>query len=237
MIDMAPFFYIPHLPETSVIELDADTSHHIAQVLRMQVGEPLYLTDGKGHKVYGQLASVAKRSCAVQVNQRSFLDFSGRNVHLVVAPIKNNSRFEWLVEKITELGVRSIRPILTARTEKQRLRTDRLKQICIAAMLQSQQVWLPQLDEPIALEDHLQAMKTSAHQRLIAHCMDTARTGLSQLTLSDEVELLIGPEGDFTEPEIRMALEAGYSPVLLGETRLRTETAGVVGSAWLRLQQ
>jgi 16S rRNA (uracil1498-N3)-methyltransferase len=126
---MAPFFYIPFLADASVIELDADTSHHIAQVLRMQVGEPLYLTDGNGLKLYGQLTSVTKRSCVVQVAQRTVEPFSGRNVHLTVAPIKNNSRFEWLIEKATELGVRSIRPILTARTEKQRLRIDRLKQI------------------------------------------------------------------------------------------------------------
>jgi 16S rRNA (uracil1498-N3)-methyltransferase len=234
---MAPFFYIPFLADASVIELDADTSHHIAQVLRMQVGEPLYLTDGNGHKIYGQLTSVAKRSCVVQVAQRTVEPFFGRNVHLTVAPIKNNSRFEWLIEKATELGVRSIRPILTARTEKQRLRIDRLKQISIAAMLQSQQVWLPKLDEPISISDHLMAMKSSRHQRLIAHCVDAERTDLSQLVLSDEVELLIGPEGDFTELEISQALEAGYSPVLLGATRLRTETAGVVGSAWLRLQR
>ncbi len=237
MIDMAPFFYIPFLADASVIELDADTSHHIAQVLRMQVGEPLYLTDGAGNKVFGQLDVVAKRSCAIRVEERTFQAFNGRNVHLGVAPIKNNSRFEWLIEKATELGVRSIRPILTARTEKQRLRIDRLKQISIAAMLQSQQVWLPNLDEPISISDHLLEMKSAGHQRLIAHCVDAERTELSQLVLMDEVELMIGPEGDFTELEISQALEAGYSPVLLGATRLRTETAGVVGSAWLRLQR
>ena len=147
-IDMAPFFYIPDLPETSIIELDADTSHHIAQVLRMRVGEALQLTDGMGNKAHGMLETVSKKACTFQVEQRSVSVRQGRSVHMAVAPVKNNSRYEWFIEKATELGVSDIYPLLCERTEKQHLRMDRLRHVSIAAMIQSQQVWLPKLHEP-----------------------------------------------------------------------------------------
>jgi 16S rRNA (uracil1498-N3)-methyltransferase len=237
MIDMAPFFYIPHIPQTASIELDADTSHHIAQVLRMQVGEALHITDGLGNKVTGILQVVSKKACCLLAEQRTSTPWSGRRVHLAIAPVKNNSRFEWFIEKATELGVCSIQPIITDRTEKQHLRMDRLRQVSIAAMLQSQQVWLPVLHEPTPIASLIRTWETDQLQRYIAHCIESEKKSIADLRLLEEAGMLIGPEGDFTAKEIQTALDAGFEAVQLGTTRLRTETAGVVAATCLRLQK
>ena len=235
-IDMAPFFYIPHLPDVTVLELDADTSHHIAQVLRMRIGEALQLTDGLGNKALGHLAAVSKKACTVHLEQRTVTNRIGRSVRMAVAPVKNNSRYEWFIEKATELGVSDIHPLICERTEKQHLRPDRLRQVSIAAMLQSQQVWLPNLHEPTPIASLIRSWEVEGLQRLIAHCNDAERKSISAIQLMQSVGILIGPEGDFTPGEIHTAREAGFVAVQLGGTRLRTETAGVVGAAWLRLQ-
>lgn len=235
MIDMAPYFFCSSIPDAPLVELDADTSHHLAQVLRKQVGDALYLTDGAGLRLYGRLQSVSKKGCVLAVDKRDYIERSGRIVQVAISPIKNTSRLEWFVEKATELGVAHIITVLTDRTEKQRLRIDRLRQIAIAAMLQSQQVWLPTLEEPVAYESLIQTWADGSIQRLIAHCAEGPRVELADQTLSEKLGILIGPEGDFTEKEISLALAAGFSPVRLGPTRLRTETAGVAAAVWLRL--
>lgn len=237
MIDMAPFFYQSHLPPESVLELDADTSHHIAQVLRMRTDMLLHLTDGAGTLIQARLQVVSKKSCTVRVEGCTHCDRDGRAVSIAIAPVKNNSRFEWFLEKATELGVSRIIPVLTERTEKQRLRIDRLRQIALAAMLQSQQVWLPQIEEPMGYASLISEWKSQSLQRWIAHCQNQEKKEIAQCSLSDTVGILIGPEGDFTDNEIAQALAADFKPVQLGSTRLRTETAGVVAAAWLRLQQ
>ncbi|MBM3432535.1 MAG: 16S rRNA (uracil(1498)-N(3))-methyltransferase [Bacteroidetes bacterium] len=234
---MAPFFYHPHLPAESLLELDADTSHHIAQVLRMHTDMPLHLTDGSGTLIHARLQAVSKKSCSVSVEHRSTCARNGRTVSIAIATVKNNSRLEWFVEKATELGVSQIIPVLTERTEKQRLRIDRLRQIAVAAMLQSQQVWLPQLEELRTFAQLIRDWEGQSLQRWIAHCVDQEKKEIAQCDLSAAVGILIGPEGDFTESEIAQALAADFNPVQLGNTRLRTETAGVVAAAWLRLQQ
>lgn len=235
--NMLPYFYSSSLADGSTLELDNDTSHHVAQVLRMEKGEALNLTDGCGQLIEGKLIAVSKKSCTVAVEKRTQQDASGRLVHLAIAPVKNSSRFEWFIEKATELGVRSITPIRTSRTEKDRLRIDRLRQVSISAMLQSQQVWLPEIGAPTPYASLIQQWQQASMQRLIAHCRDANRMPIASLSVSDVVGLLIGPEGDFTPDEIALAAAAGFQEVQLGATRLRTETAGVVGATWLRLQQ
>ncbi len=234
---MVPFFYHTNLTADTILELDTDTSHHIAQVLRMRSDMPLHLTDGAGTLIQATLQVVSKKSCTVRVEGRTHHERGGRTVSIAIAPVKNNSRFEWFLEKATELGVSHIIPILTERTEKQRLRIDRLRQLAVAAMLQSQQVWLPQIEEPVAFDQLIGHWKNQPLQRLIAHCQNQVKNEIAQCSLTDAVGMLIGPEGDFTDNEIAQALAADFTPVQLGNTRLRTETAGVVAAAWLRLQQ
>ena len=152
---------------------------------------------------------------------------------LSVSLIKNSSRFEWFLEKAAEIGVTEIIPLLCERTEKEKFRSDRLQGVLISAMLQSQQTWLPHLQEPVELKNFLQVNQFS--QKFIAHCEPTNKQQLSGYSISpsSKTVILIGPEGDFTPQEISTALENGFIPVTLGETRLRTETAGIVSAVLL----
>jgi 16S rRNA (uracil1498-N3)-methyltransferase len=147
---------------------------------------------------------------------------------LGIAFTKNNSRNEWLLEKAMEMGIEQIYPIITDRTEKDKLKMERLQGILISAMLQSQQCYLPQLHDSIKLKALLQQSTTTA-QRFIAHCIDTEerKSYITHLQPGKDTLMLIGPEGDFTPAEINLCLEAGLEPVSLGQNRLRTETAGL----------
>lgn len=229
-----PFFYQPgYSPGQKQLILDEDTSRHVVQVLRMKEGEQLNLADGRGSLLTCEVTAPHKKNCAVQVVQSEYHEPPSRKITIAVSLLKNASRFEWLLEKITEIGVQEIIPLLCARTERDKFRHDRLQAICVSAMLQSQQYYLPVLHEPADFET---AIKTiTAPEKFIAHCVEgMEKTNLSSLQpLAQPAAILIGPEGDFSTPEIELALQNGFRPVGLGETRLRTETAAVVAAAWL----
>ena len=227
-----PFFYIANYQEETSLLLDEDTSRHVAQVLRMQEGEQLHLTDGNGSLLLAEITQAHKKHTAVRILQTRKKDASARRVTIAVSLVKNASRFEWFLEKATEIGVAEIVPLICERTEKERFRHDRMNTICISAMLQSQQCWLPVLHEPVSLPDFL--VQDKAEQKFIAHCITGEdKRALSTFQPFNSSTILIGPEGDFTPNEITEALHLGYIPVSLGDTRLRTETAGVVAAALL----
>ena len=200
----------------------------------MQEGEKLNLTDGKGNLLNCEISDAHKKHCAVIVKASSIQHPASKKITIAISLLKNTSRFEWFLEKATEIGVSEIIPLICDRTEKQKFRYDRMKGICVSAMLQSQQTWLPVLYEPIRLADLLIRKLTDA-QKFIAHCVDSEKQPLSHQLISKSANqlIIIGPEGDFTQSEINLALENGYIPVTLGETRLRTETAGIVAATLL----
>ncbi len=227
-----PVFFIDHLPENT-ITLNEDTSKHVVQVLRMKPGEQLHLTDGAGSLLKAEIIDDHKKKCTVGIIDRNFQQRKARKISIAISLVKNNSRFEWFLEKATEIGVTEIIPLLCARTEKQHFRYDRMKQILISAMMQSKQVWLPVLPEPVSLD---RVCSTSNYQtKLIAHCMEDQKQDITEYRQQDSLQILIGPEGDFTNEEIKMAIEFGYVPVSLGSTRLRTETAGMVAASLLSI--
>lgn len=229
-----PFFYYAHYQTgQQQITLDEDTSKHIVQVLRMVNGEAVNLTDGKGHLLQCTITEAHKKHCTVAVSKTDFTDAPSRQIHIAIGLLKNANRWEWFLEKATEIGVSYITPLLTKRTEKDKFRFDRMQTICISAMLQSQQVWLPILAEPMAYDKFISSKKEGL--QLIAHCEEgQERLQLAAMDIPDgETTLLIGPEGDFTVEEIALALQQQYKAVSLGVTRLRTETAGIVGAALL----
>lgn len=230
-----PFFYIEQYnPGEKIITLNEDNSRHVVQVLRMKEGEPLHLTDGKGHLVTAAIRDAHKRHCVVQITESVFSDPVQPDVTIGISLLKNNNRFEWFLEKATEIGVSAIAPLICARTEKQKSRTDRLKNILISAMLQSRQVWLPVLYQPINFNELVShADFANIKQKNIAHCVEGEKQSLAPGL--DSSIILIGPEGDFTPEEIELALKNNYKPVTLGSTRLRTETAGVVAAVRLRI--
>ncbi len=226
-----PFFYISDFdPDQSVITLDEDQSRHIVQVLRMQTGERLNLTDGRGNLIEAVILDSHKKHCTVTFQETQFTDAPVRYATIAMSLLKNTNRFEWFLEKATELGIREIVPLVCKRTEKEKFRHDRMKQICISAMLQSQQVWLPVLSEPVEFDEFITL--PSAPSKYIAHCMEGEKESLSAAlhTNDHSTVILIGPEGDFTPEEVSLATTNGYKAVSLGQTRLRTETAGVAAA-------
>ena len=227
-----PFFYAAAVNGSTSV-LDEASSRHVVAVLRMQAGEQIHLTDGRGHLYTAVITDAHKKHCAVAINNSVYTEPLANPVSMAISPLKNAARLEWFLEKATEIGVGSIQLIQCRRTEKQQVRLDRLQQILVSALLQSQQVWLPELRGPLPFKE---ALLSVADQRFIAHCLDTDRVSLrTAVQRAGSKLLLIGPEGDFTPEEIAAALAAGFQAVTLGETRLRTETAALVGASLLRV--
>ena len=226
-----PFFYQPQIIASPSILLNEETSKHCIQVLRMILGERLQLTDGKGNAYIAAISKSDKRHCEVTIEETSFQLPPTKQITIGISLLKNATRFEWFLEKVTELGVFEIIPLLCSRTERQHFRFDRMQSIVIAAMLQSQQVWLPILHPPTNIQTVLQS--SVQKQKLIAHCEVGDKQIIGNLNVLQSVQILIGPEGDFTTTEIDAALQKSYLPISLGNTRLRTETAGVVAATLL----
>lgn len=233
-----PFFYIADYdPLQKEILLDEDTSRHIVQVLRIKEGEKLNLTDGKGNLITAEIADAHKKHCTVKVIDSRLTSDVSRKIIIAISLLKNSGRFEWFLEKATEIGVSEIVPLICERTEKQKFRYDRMKGICISAMLQSQQTWLPDLHEAVRFDD-LVMRRFDDSKKFIAHCLDESKQSLThhQISKLSNQLIAIGPEGDFSKEEIEAALQNNFIPVSLGETRLRSETAGVVAAALLSLK-
>lgn len=229
------YFYIEQFDASQKeIFLDEDTSYHIVQVLRMKPDEKLQLTDGKGNLATGHIIECHKKHCTVQIETATCRQPAPGKVTIAISLIKNTSRFEWFLEKATEIGVTEIIPLICERTVKEKFRYDRMKGIIISAMLQSQQCWLPVLHEPMAFEQFVKQESTA--QKFIAHCEEGSKQSLHyHIGPSSHRLICIGPEGDFSQKEIDLALKQNFIPVSLGETRLRTETAGVVAAALIKL--
>ncbi len=230
-----PFFYKKNISTSdSIIVLDEDTSKHVVQVLRMQNGEQLKLTDGIGNIFTCEITDNHRKKTVVSIIEKVQSSRHKTSITIAISPVKNNSRFEWFLEKATEIGVTEVVPIICERTEKQQLKMERLQGIVVSAMLQSQQAWLPVLSEAKKYEQYIKSTTEQPQlQKFIAHCEQDQKTQLSSIQPSGQSTILIGPEGDFTHKEIEAALNAGFEPVSLGETRLRTETAGMAAAVWL----
>jgi len=219
-----------HLNQSS-FTLSEETSKHVIQILRMKSGEQLRLTDGKGKIITAEIIYEHKKATEVKVISTSNIEHPTTNISIAISLIKNNNRFEWFLEKATEIGVSAIIPILCERTEKQSFRSDRMKNILVSAMLQSQQAWLPVLQEPTI---YIALLKNaSSENKYIAHCEEQQKRNLKEERVSGSTIILIGPEGDFTSKEIELAKENNFIPVALGTARLRTETAGIVAATLL----
>ena len=227
-----PFFFSDEIVTgTKHFVLNEDTSKHIVQVLRMQKGEELTLTDGVGNLYHASVSDDNRKRCAVDIRSEVHVERRAVSASIAISLLKNASRFEWFLEKATELGVTEIIPLICERTEKQHARMDRMQGILVSAMLQSQQSWLPALREPVRFNSLLE--KNFNGMKLIAHCEeDTAKNQLAEVLAAGKGNkiILIGPEGDFTGKEIKLALDHAFIPVALGNTRLRTETAGIAAA-------
>ena len=220
-------FYAPFINGDSYM-LDENESKHCIRVLRMSKGTVVRLIDGRGNLYEGQIDDPDPRKCRITVSAVKN-DFEKRNyrLHLAISPLKNPERFEWFVEKSVELGVDEITPLICKNTEKQSIKQERTENIIISAMKQSLKALKPLLNEALSFEKFIG--QSSGEKKMIAHCRNTMeRTKISDIYQKGEAAvIMIGPEGDFSEEEIRSALKNGFLPVHLGSSRLRTETAGV----------
>lgn len=229
----APYFYEPLINERHTsFELSEESSKHAVQVLRMEVGETILLTNGKGGLFTASISIAHKKHCQVSILSATEIPAPFKQHSIAVSPLKNNSRIEWFLEKATELGIHRITPLICQRTEKQVVKQERWQQILIAAMLQSQQAWLPKLDAPTRFTDFVQAAHNNT--KLIAHCLPNEKKALTSFAAANNCCILIGPEGDFSDAEIDTAIAAGFQPVSLGDTRLRTETAALTAAVILQ---
>lgn len=231
---MQLFYVDPSVISGELVELPEESSRHISAVLRMQVGDKLTLTNGKGTVYNSVIEDAHKKRTRVRITGSQQHEKPKQRLMMGVSLLKNTSRFEWFLEKATEIGITDIIPILSARTEKQQFRKDRMVTILVSAMMQSNQFWLPELSEPVKFRDAL-SLLSEVDMKMVAHCEPGEKAELQEiLKEKNSRSILIGPEGDFTSEEIGLALEQGYKAVSLGDTRLRTETACIVAATLLK---
>lgn len=206
---------------------DKEESKHIIKVLRKKENDILHVTNGLGFLFETQITLASESKCTVKIILSNKATEPKYHLHLAVAPTKMNDRYEWFLEKATEIGISEITPIICDRSERKNIKTDRFDKIILSAMKQSSQFYLPKLNEPIAYSEFIS--KSFEGQKMIAHCEETSKKSIqSELKSNQNYIILIGPEGDFSEKEIQLALKNNYIPISLGDTRLRTETAAIV---------
>lgn len=221
-------FYNPDINlDTKTFAFDREESKHIIKVLRKKGGDKLYVTNGLGDLFITEIAVGSESKCIVNIVEIEHKDRPAPELHLAVAPTKMNDRYEWFLEKSTEIGIAQITPIICERSERRNLKVERFEKILQSAMKQSHHYFLPKLNEAVTFKEFVEKQTEGA--KFIAHCEPTDKKSLKELLVKNEnATLLIGPEGDFTEKEIKIALENNYVAVSLGNTRLRTETAAIV---------
>ncbi len=227
---MLPFFYQEFLSDNlKEYVLDEATSKHCIQVLRMEVGDAIILTNGKGLRCEAEIKTPSKKHTVVNIKSNKFLEKPLPEFSLAIAFTKNKTRNEWLLEKITEMGISHIYPIISQRSERDKVNFERLNGILVAAMLQSQQVYLPVLHLSKKLKEFMVEMEAFKGQKFIAHCVEAAERKdlLQALEKNKDTLVLVGPEGDFSEEEIELCLQKEFKSVSFGKNRLRTETAGL----------
>lgn len=219
-------FFTTQIEDNTAV-LSGDEAHHCLHVLRKKVGDSIDLTDGKGQFYKGVIEQTKRSFCTVKLVE-IIKDEIHRTykIHLAISPPKNPKRFEWLIEKIVELGVDRITPIICRRSEKRNWNAGRLEKRIISAMKQSMSSRLPVLDEAVLFDKWISSVE--APQKFIAWVSKAHKHNLSDQCLpAKDTCILIGPEGDFTSEEIDKALEMQFKPTALGKSRLRTETAGL----------
>lgn len=220
-------FYTKDIANNIAVLVDQEAIH-CSKVLRNRVGDEVVFTDGLGYMYNGVIKEIGKKKCEIEIISKekgAALDYE---LAIAISPVKNSARFEWFLEKATEIGVTRIIPIICERTQRNKLKYDRLQNIINSAAKQSLKSTFPILEESIKFKDFIEGVNPS--EVFLAHLMEDSIYLGSAITPKSCYTLLIGPEGDFTDSEIELCMEKGIIPVTLGGSRLRTETAGVVAT-------
>lgn len=224
-------FYNPDVNNNNDIFIfPSEESKHIVKVLRKKTGDILNITNGKGFLFEAEILVPDIRKCTAKIIKSNYFEKKGPNLHIAVAPTKMNDRYEWFIEKATEIGIAEITPIICDHSERKVLKIERMQKVLQSAMKQSLHYHIPKLNDAISFKDFVN--QNHSENLFIAHCEETDKTELKQrLKTNEDALILIGPEGDFSTKEINIALEKGFLPVALGSTRLRTETAAIYTAA------
>ncbi len=223
-------FYEPEFSTNGNI-LSQDESKHCIRVLRHQCGDIISVMDGKGAKYSAEITSANPKKCTLKIIETKTDNPRPFSIHMVVAPTKNIDRFEWFLEKATEIGIEEITPILCEHSERKVIKPERLEKVIVAASKQSLKAYTPKLNALVSYKDFIANLKTSDNC-FIAHCEDAPKQLLQKAyTENTDAIILIGPEGDFSVNEIKLAVEKGCKEISLGKERLRTETAALMGCA------
>lgn len=220
-------FYTPDIQHQIHI-LSEEESKHCTRVLRLQEGNNLFLTDGKGSFCEAVIKNANPKACVIEIIKRN-QEYGKRkfSLSIAIAPTKNIERFEWFLEKATEIGIDEIIPLLCRYSERKEIKPERLEKVIVSAMKQSQKAYKPELSPLQNFNQFI--VKPFLGSKFIAHCIEEDKKLLKNLVApNSNVLILIGPEGDFSSEEVDMALAQDFIPISLGESRLRTETAGVV---------
>ena len=225
----ARYFYVPNATEHN--ELPTDEAIHAIRVLRLKIGDDIFLIDGKGNFYEAVVTLANSKHCLYEITQTLVQNKTWKgHIHLAIAPTKDISRIEWLVEKATEIGFDEISFLNCQFSERKNLRIDRIERIVISAMKQSRKAWKPIVNNMLSFEDFMQKEVTG--QKFICHCYNEIKktdffSNINNSGLFEDITVLIGPEGDFSINEVHQALQQQYKSTTLGNSRLRTETAGL----------
>jgi len=209
--------------------LSEEESQHAVKVLRLQSGDDIRIIDGRGGLHLAKITLPHPKKCGFSIVE-SIAEYGKKNdrLHVAIAPTKNIDRYEWFIEKAVEIGIDEITPIICRFSERKVLKTDRLEKIVVSAAKQSLKAYVPKLNNLTAFVDFIEQNHGST-AKFIAHCNDTNKQEYKDLIHNQQdILIMIGPEGDFSDDEVQQALAAGFAAVSLGESRLRTETSGVV---------
>lgn len=222
---MNRFFLDTNFTKNKEIILPKEESKHACKVLRLKINDKLELVNGKGQLATGKIVDDNVKKCVVKIDLLENAQNNDYHIHIALAPTKNLSRFEWFLEKSTELGIHRITPILSANSERKAIKTERSEKVLISAMKQSKRLFIPQIDELTPFNEFVERFPAGS----IAFCSDQEKIKVKadDTLMPSHHPILIGPEGDFSDKEIKKALSFGYKALTLGKTRLRTETAGV----------
>ena len=225
-------FYIDKISDEII--LNKSESKHIVKILRKKQNDIVFFTNGKGFLFEAIITKADVKNCILKVlNKTAKTKQRNYHLHIGIAPTKNIERFEWFLEKATEIGIDEITPLICERSERKIIKLERLNKILISSIKQSLQYQLPQINKMISFKDFV--IKDYDQKKLIAHCSNDKKLPLISLKDKSNYLILIGPEGDFSASEIKLAKENNYTPISLGDNRLRTETAGIVATNTINL--
>lgn len=223
-------FFDSNIKESGTHVMSTEESKHIIRVLRMNAGDMIGILDGKGNQYSCEITDPNPKKCTVTIKEKQYFPAPKSSIHIAVGPTKQMDRLEWFLEKATEIGITEVTLFTSDNSERIKLNEDRLQKKLISAMKQSKRYHLPKLNTIISFQELL----ANHPSGLIAHCYEGIKDGIAKHHADLDGPILIGPEGDFSESEVKLALDQGYKPITLGNNRLRTETAALYACMQLK---